>query len=84
MKFIKGDVVQILAEFPDGLDKPSVLGNVGIVRRVERDNDVLNISVLDEDGNFYVYGEDQLKFAPDEEIMEAFVKVMNKYVSSEV
>ena len=77
MNFLRGDVVTIIVDNPDGISFPHTAGRVGCVKQITKEKDgVANIAVIDEDGDTFVYGEDQLRYATNEEVVNAFVKVM--------
>jgi len=71
----KGTIVTITVDHPYGVDNANVKGNVGIIKCKDRYG---NFEVKDICHNTYFYSDDEIRFATQNEIIDAFIKLMER------
>ena len=71
--FEVGDAVTIIVDCPDGVHDERVYGKTGvIVQRSTRTDDTIDFAVKYDAGEAYLFGQDQLRYATEDEVLEAF------------
>ena len=75
--FEVGDVVTITVPTPDGIEE-DVLGKVGVVIRKDiRKDKIVDLTVkYGNERDYYVFGDDQVRYATNDEVLSAFRKLM--------
>lgn len=71
----KGTIVTITVDHPCGVDNTNVKGNVGIIKCKDRYG---NFQVKDTSNNTFFYSGDEIRFATQNEIIDAFIKLMER------
>lgn len=71
----EGTIVTITVDHPSGVDHINVKGNVGIIKHKDRYG---NFAVKDTYNNTFFYSDDEIRFATQNEIIDAFIKLMER------
>lgn len=75
----EGTIVVITAKHPAGIPTINVEGEIGLITRIDKDNvrNEYNYSVATRT-NSWVYGEDEIREATDEEIKNELIEILSR------